>query len=139
VLFCHFSKKKRLLASSCGSVFWCDFQLWNELAEELKKPYYLEAERIKNQHRQDFPGKCLHRVFSPLPASYTSDLVFCYRFTTVATFFTNPSQSHHRLSLSSGPDLREGKLGSCPGPPQLGGLHKNSKKNYYLRKHENAF
>jgi len=27
-----------------------------------------------------------------------------------------------------GPDLREGKLGSCPGPPQLGGLHKNSKK-----------
>ena len=35
------------------------FQLWNELAEELKKPYYLEAERIKNQHRQDFPGNCL--------------------------------------------------------------------------------
>ena len=27
-----------------------------------------------------------------------------------------------------GPDLREGKLGSRPGPPQLGGLHKNSKK-----------
>jgi len=27
------------------------------------------------------------------------------------------------------PDLKEGKLGSCPGPPpQLGGLHKNSKK-----------
>ena len=23
-----------------------------------------------------------------------------------------------------GPDLREGKLGSCPGPPQLRGLHK---------------
>ena len=28
----------------------------------------------------------------------------------------------------AGPDLREGKLGSCPGPPQLGGLHNNSKK-----------
>jgi len=33
----------------------------------------------------------------------------------------------------SGPDLTDGKLGSCPGPPQLGGLHKHS-KNYYLRK-----
>ena len=31
-------------------------------------------------------------------------------------------------NLFSGQDLREGKLGSCPGPPQLGGLHKNSKK-----------
>jgi len=37
----------------------CNWQLWNELAEELKKPYYMEAERIKNQHRQDFPGKYL--------------------------------------------------------------------------------
>ena len=38
----------------------------------------------------------------------------------------------------AGPHLREGKLGSCPGPPQLGGLHKDS-KNYYLRKHKNTF
>ena len=29
------------------------------------------------------------------------------------------------LCSLSGPDLREGKLGNCPGPPQLGGLHKN--------------
>ena len=29
---------------------------------------------------------------------------------------------------NSGPDLREDKLGSCPGPPHLGDLHKNSKK-----------
>jgi len=29
----------------------------------------------------------------------------------------------------TGPDLREGKLGNCPGPPQLGGPpQKNSKK-----------
>jgi len=28
------------------------------------------------------------------------------------------------LTFVPGPDLREGKLGSCPGPPQLGGLHK---------------
>ena len=27
-----------------------------------------------------------------------------------------------------GPDLSEGKLGSCPGPPQLGGPPQNSKK-----------
>jgi len=39
----------------------------------------------------------------------------------------------------SGRDLREGKLGSYPGPPQLRGLHKNSKKNYYLRKHKKYF
>ena len=48
-----------------------DLQLWNELAEELKKPYYLEAERIKNQHRQDFPGKFL-------PETPTSDSSFDY-------------------------------------------------------------
>jgi len=30
---------------------------------------------------------------------------------------------------AAGPDLREGKLGSCPGPPRLRGLQKkNSKK-----------
>jgi len=31
-------------------------------------------------------------------------------------------------SREAGPDLREGKLGSCPGPPQLGGLHKTVTK-----------
>jgi len=34
-------------------------------------------------------------------------------------------------NCASGPDLKGGKLGSCPGPPQVGirGLHKkNSKK-----------
>jgi len=31
-------------------------------------------------------------------------------------------------SKEAGPDLREGKVGSCPAPPQLGGLHKNSNK-----------
>jgi len=42
------------------------------------------------------------------------------------------------LAAAAGPDLREGKLGSCPGPPQLGGLHKTV-KNYYRRKHRNTF
>ena len=31
------------------------------------------------------------------------------------------------------------KLGSYPGPPQLRGLYKNSKKNYDLRKRKNTF
>ena len=30
--------------------------------------------------------------------------------------------------LLSGPDLRGGKLGSCPGPPQVRGLHEKVKK-----------
>jgi len=35
----------------------------------------------------------------------------------------------HTRIPAVGPDLRgEGKLGSCPGPPQLRGLRKNSKK-----------
>jgi len=33
-----------------------------------------------------------------------------------------------RRTKNPGPGLRRGKLGSCPGPPQLGGRHKNSKK-----------
>jgi len=28
----------------------------------------------------------------------------------------------------SGPDLRGGKLGSCPGPPQVRGVHKKTVK-----------
>jgi len=35
------------------------------------------------------------------------------------------------------PDLREGKLGSCPGPPQLWGASTKNSKKYYLRKHKN--
>jgi len=43
------------------------------------------------------------------------------------------------FELVTGPDLRAGgKLGSCPGPPQLRGLHKKTVKNYYLRKHKNT-
>jgi len=38
----------------------------------------------------------------------------------------------------TGPDLREGMLGSCPGPPQLRDHHKTV-KNYYLRKHKSTF
>jgi len=39
------------------------------------------------------------------------------------------SKKTRRLDESSGLVLREGKLGSCPGPPQLNGLHKITVKN----------
>ena len=32
-----------------------------------------------------------------------------------------------------------GKLNSCPGPPQLRGLHRKTVKNNYLKKHKNTF
>ena len=32
-------------------------QVWNEMSEEDKQPHYSEAERIKTQHRQDYPGR----------------------------------------------------------------------------------
>ena len=32
-------------------------QVWNDMTEEEKKPFYIEAERIKNKHKQDYPGK----------------------------------------------------------------------------------
>lgn len=36
---------------------------WNDLNVDEKKPYYAEAERIKNQHKRDFPGW----VYRPQP------------------------------------------------------------------------
>ena len=50
-----------------------------------------------------------------------------------------PSHAHcatHSHSCDRAGFKGEGKLGSCPGPPQLRGLHKTV-KNYYLRKHKN--
>jgi len=45
-----------------------------------------------------------------------------------------------KCQFRPGQDLRgAGKLGSCPGPPQLRGLHKKTVKKYYLRKHKNTF
>ena len=29
---------------------------WNKLSEEQKKPYYDEAQKIKEKHREEFPG-----------------------------------------------------------------------------------
>ena len=70
-----------------------------------------------------------HVKFGPDPRNKSGldALVLARRATTIIQWTGSP-----------GPDLREGKLGSCPGPPQLGGLHKNT-NNYYLRKHKNTF
>jgi len=47
----------------------------------------------------------------------------------------SPSNSEPTV-YTAGPDLREGKLGSCSGPPQLGGPPQKTVKNYYLSKHK---
>lgn len=36
-------------------------QVWNDMTEEEKKPFYVEAERIKNKHKQDYPGGTKNR------------------------------------------------------------------------------
>nr|XP_015204795.1 PREDICTED: transcription factor SOX-30 [Lepisosteus oculatus] len=35
---------------------------WNRLSEEQKKPYYDAAQRIKDKHREEFPGNSQHSV-----------------------------------------------------------------------------
>ncbi|ESO98398.1 hypothetical protein LOTGIDRAFT_80376, partial [Lottia gigantea] len=30
-------------------------QVWNEMTSEEKKPFYAEADQIKNQHKKDHP------------------------------------------------------------------------------------
>lgn len=30
---------------------------WSTLTEEEKRPYYVEARKLKDKHRQEFPGK----------------------------------------------------------------------------------
>ncbi|KAJ8777101.1 hypothetical protein J1605_014484 [Eschrichtius robustus] len=41
---------------------------WNKLSEEQKKPYYDEAQKIKEKHREEFPGEALPAIQLPPPA-----------------------------------------------------------------------
>ena len=41
-------------------------QVWNELNDDLKKPFYDEAERLKNLHRKNYPGRCKSLKYSHL-------------------------------------------------------------------------
>uniref|UniRef100_A0A8C8VLH1 Transcription factor SOX-30 n=1 Tax=Pelusios castaneus TaxID=367368 RepID=A0A8C8VLH1_9SAUR len=56
---------------------------WNKLTEEQKKPYYDEAQKIKEKHREEFPGW----VYQPRPGKRK-------RFPlTVSTVFSGTSQN----------------------------------------------
>ncbi|XP_039340705.1 transcription factor SOX-30 isoform X2 [Mauremys reevesii] len=56
---------------------------WNKLTEEQKKPYYDEAQKIKEKHREEFPGW----VYQPRPGKRK-------RFPlTVTTVFSGTSQN----------------------------------------------
>nr|XP_028705695.1 transcription factor SOX-30 isoform X2 [Macaca mulatta] len=41
---------------------------WNKLSEEQKKPYYDEAQKIKEKHREEFPGETSPAIQLPTPA-----------------------------------------------------------------------
>ncbi|TFK09615.1 extracellular calcium-sensing receptor-like [Platysternon megacephalum] len=56
---------------------------WNKLTEDQKKPYYDEAQKIKEKHREEFPGW----VYQPRPGKRK-------RFPlTVSTVFSGTSQN----------------------------------------------
>nr|XP_056723142.1 transcription factor SOX-30 [Euleptes europaea] len=56
---------------------------WNKLTEEQKKPYYDEAQKIKEKHREEFPGW----VYQPRPGKRK-------RFPlTVSTVFSGTTQN----------------------------------------------
>jgi len=61
-------------------------------------------------------------------------------FTQISTIQTiSETMNNRKQENKSGPDLGEGeigggKLGSCPAPPQLSGLHKKQYKNIFLPK-----
>ncbi|NWX95405.1 SOX30 factor, partial [Nothoprocta ornata] len=56
---------------------------WNKLTEEQKKPYYDEAQKIKEKHREEFPGW----VYQPRPGKRK-------RFPlTASTVFSSTSQN----------------------------------------------
>ncbi|KAK9406443.1 transcription factor SOX-30 [Crotalus adamanteus] len=75
---------------------------WNKLTEEQKKPYYDEAQKIKEKHREEFPGW----VYQPRPGkrkrfpltvstvfSGTTQNIIATSPMTASTVFTGTSQS----------------------------------------------
>ncbi|KAG8128473.1 hypothetical protein E2320_015309 [Naja naja] len=42
---------------------------WNKLTEEQKKPYYDEAQKIKEKHREEFPGEAASTIQLPAPSA----------------------------------------------------------------------
>ncbi|XP_044306946.1 transcription factor SOX-30 [Varanus komodoensis] len=75
---------------------------WNKLTEEQKKPYYDEAQKIKEKHREEFPGW----VYQPRPGkrkrfpltvstvfSGTTQNIIATSPMTASTVFTGTSQN----------------------------------------------
>lgn len=47
---------------------------WSKLTEEQKQPYYDEAHKIKQRHREEFPGKQVTSLY--LPECFRSERCF---------------------------------------------------------------
>ncbi|XP_039766108.1 transcription factor SOX-30 [Ornithorhynchus anatinus] len=63
---------------------------WNKLSEEQKKPYYDEAQKIKEKHREEFPGW----VYQPRPGKrkrYPISASSVFSTTTQSVITTNPT------------------------------------------------
>ncbi|XP_075399291.1 transcription factor SOX-30 [Tenrec ecaudatus] len=63
---------------------------WNKLSEEQKKPYYDEAQKIKEKHREEFPGW----VYQPRPGKrkrFPLSVSNVFSGTTQSIISTNPT------------------------------------------------
>ncbi|XP_074086268.1 transcription factor SOX-30 isoform X2 [Macrotis lagotis] len=63
---------------------------WNKLSEEQKKPYYDEAQKIKEKHREEFPGW----VYQPRPGKrkrFPLSVSTVFSGTTQNIISTNPT------------------------------------------------
>ncbi|XP_013364266.1 PREDICTED: transcription factor SOX-30 isoform X2 [Chinchilla lanigera] len=63
---------------------------WNKLSEEQKKPYYDEAQKIKEKHREEFPGW----VYQPRPGKrkrFPLSVSSVFSGTTQSVISTNPT------------------------------------------------
>ncbi|KAF6281389.1 SRY-box transcription factor 30 [Rhinolophus ferrumequinum] len=63
---------------------------WNKLSEEQKKPYYDEAQKIKEKHREEFPGW----VYQPRPGKrkrFPLSVSSVFSGTTQNIISTNPT------------------------------------------------
>ncbi|XP_006902031.1 PREDICTED: transcription factor SOX-30 [Elephantulus edwardii] len=68
---------------------------WNKLSEEQKKPYYDEAQKIKEKHREEFPGW----VYQPRPGKrkrFPLSVSSVFSGTTQNIISTNPTMYPYR-------------------------------------------
>lgn len=66
---------------------------WNKLSEEQKKPYYDEAQKIKEKHREEFPGW----VYQPRPGKrkrFPLSVSSVFSGTTQNIISTNPTTTY---------------------------------------------